>query len=357
MVRKLGGFTFQELNLTVEDIADMSHGGADLSYDFITRPAYHHALVTGETEFLRLMLHTMRDAGIDPASLVHALQNHDELTLELVHFWTLHKDDVYSLGGRTRTGLALREEIRNVMYSRLTGEHAPYNLRFVTNGVASTTASIVAAALGFHDLARLSPADVAAIQRAHLLLAMYNAWQPGVFAISGWDLVGALPLPPAAVAHLMGDGDTRWIHRGAYDLMEVDPAAAASPAGLPRARALYGALPEQLARPDSFASQLRRLLAVREQYGIYAARQLDVPPVHAPGLLVMVHLLPEDLGLQVTALNFGAEPVEERVAIAGAMAGKVVDMLEGTVIGSVGPDGRLPVRLDPYSGRAYLLSV
>jgi hypothetical protein len=102
---------------------------------------------------------------------------------------------------------------------------------------------------------------------------------------------------------------------------------------------------------------LRRLLAVREQYGVYAARQLDVPPVHAPGLLVMVHLLPEDLGLQVTALNFGAEPVEERVAIAGAMAGKVVDMLEGTVIGSVGPDGRLPVRLDPYSGRAYLLSV
>ena len=28
------------------------------------------------------------------------------------------------------------------MYERLTGEHAPYNLRFVTNGVASTTASI-----------------------------------------------------------------------------------------------------------------------------------------------------------------------------------------------------------------------
>ena len=56
MVRKAGGFTFQELNLTVDDIAAMSHGGADLSYDFVTRPAYHHALVTGNTEFLRLML-------------------------------------------------------------------------------------------------------------------------------------------------------------------------------------------------------------------------------------------------------------------------------------------------------------
>ncbi len=86
LVRKAGGFTFQELNLTVDDIAAMSQGGADLSYDFITRPAYHHALVTGDVEFLRLMLHTMHAYDIDPASLIHALQNHDELTLELVHF-------------------------------------------------------------------------------------------------------------------------------------------------------------------------------------------------------------------------------------------------------------------------------
>ncbi|NWD72434.1 maltose alpha-D-glucosyltransferase, partial [Pseudomonas gingeri] len=43
-IRKAGGFSFQELNLTVDDIAAMSHGGADLSYDFITRPAYQHAL-------------------------------------------------------------------------------------------------------------------------------------------------------------------------------------------------------------------------------------------------------------------------------------------------------------------------
>ncbi len=118
LVRKAGGFTFQELNLTVDDIAAMSQGGADLSYDFITRPAYHHALVTGDTEFLRLMLRTMHEYAIDPASLIHALQNHDELTLELVHFWTLHKDDVYTFHGREWTGGELREHIRRVMYDR-----------------------------------------------------------------------------------------------------------------------------------------------------------------------------------------------------------------------------------------------
>ncbi|PRC61085.1 hypothetical protein C6A85_12740, partial [Mycobacterium sp. ITM-2017-0098] len=42
--------------------------GADLSYDFINRPAYHHALATADTEFLRLTLRTTLELGVDPAS-------------------------------------------------------------------------------------------------------------------------------------------------------------------------------------------------------------------------------------------------------------------------------------------------
>ena len=52
MVRKVGGFTFQELNLAIDDIKKSSEHGADLSYDFVNRPAYVHALTTGDTEFL-----------------------------------------------------------------------------------------------------------------------------------------------------------------------------------------------------------------------------------------------------------------------------------------------------------------
>ena len=156
---------------------------------------------------------------------------------------------------------------------------------------------------------------------------MYNAFQPGVFALSGWDLVGALPLPAEAVAPLLADGDTRWIQRGAYDLMGVNPAADASQAGLPRAQALYGSLPDQLGRPDSFVSQLRRLLEVRRACRLYAARQIDVPAVQTPGLLVMVHELPDELGFQVTALNFGATGVDEPVRLAGVPPGLAVDMV------------------------------
>ena len=109
MVRKLGGFTFQELNLTIDDILETGQAGADLSYDFVNRPAYHHALAMQDSEFLRLTLNASLEIGVQPISLVHALQNHDELTYELVHFATRHKDDEYSYGGETITGGALAE--------------------------------------------------------------------------------------------------------------------------------------------------------------------------------------------------------------------------------------------------------
>ena len=351
MVRKAGGFSFQELNLTVDDIAAMSGGGADLSYDFITRPAYHHALVTGDVAFLRLMLRTVHEHGIDPASLIHALQNHDELTLELVHFWTLHADDVFTLGDQTWQGRTLRTFVRETMYEALSGPRAEYNLKFVTNGVSCTTASVVAAALGFEDIADLDDEQVERIRRGHLLLVMYNAFQPGVFALSAWDLVGALPLPAESVAHLMAEGDTRWINRGAYDLVDAVPDATHSREGIPRAPALYGPITAQLDDPDSFVSRLRRLLAVREAYGIAASRQVLIPDTVAPGLLVMVHELPNEGGTQVTALNFGREPVDERVELPHVASGPVVDLVEELVTGDFEAGGELALRLDPLEGR------
>ena len=351
-IRKAGGFSFQELNLTVDDIAAMSHGGADLSYDFITRPAYQHALLMGDTEFLRLMLRQMHALGIDPGSLIHALQNHDELTLELVHFWTLHAHDTFLFQGQTFPGNILREHIREQMYERLAGEHAPYNLKFVTNGVSCTTASIITAALGIRDLEAITAADIQQIRQIHLLLVMYNAMQPGVFALSGWDLVGALPLPADQVVHLMGDGDTRWIHRGAYDLVDLNPDAPLSAGLMPRPKTLYGSLTTQLKDPDSFASQLKRILAARRAYDIAASRQILVPDVQHPGLLIMVHELPAGKGTQITALNFGATVITETLHLPNIAPGPVVDIINERVEGDLTPEGEFTITLDAYEGLA-----
>jgi trehalose synthase len=362
MVRKVGGFSFQELNLAIEDIRDTGRVGADLSYDFINRPAYHHALAMGDTEFLRLTLRASLSVGVDPVGLVHALQNHDELTYELVHWATQHRSDVYSFRGQEISGTELAETIRADLLRTLTGPSADYNLVFTTNGIACTTASVIAAAQGFTTLDAIGDDDIERIIKAHLLLAMFNAWQPGVFALSAWDLLGVLPLPAEAVKDLISTGDTRWIHRGAHDLTEANPTATTSSSGMPRGRSLYGSLTHQLASQDSFAVRLRSILRVRSEYGIDIGTQVDIPDVAHPGMLVMVHRLDEgiadrpdtelpDAQLQVTVLNFSAEEIEGTVRSDLLPPRRsVTDVERNEEIGRVDDLNSFAVQLGPYSG-------
>ena len=182
--------------------------------------------------------------------------------------------------------------------------------------------------------------------------------QPGVFALSGWDLVGDLTLPAAAVRGRLADGDTRWINRGAYDLLGSNPAATRSEAGLPRATALYGPLPRQLEHPDSFASQLARILKVRSELRLYAGEVVDAPAVQAKGLFILVNRLPDSGDLEVTAINFGDSPIDETVAIKGAAPTmKVSDLLEPEAPRlAVDAAGRLRVSLKGYGWQALRLT-
>ena len=354
MVRKVGGFTFQELNLSIDDIKKTSERGADLSYDFVNRPAYAHALTTGDTEFLRLTLNAALQHGLQPVRLVHALQNHDELTYELVHFAIRHRDDSFRFRGSKVTGGELAVVIRNELLERLTGEAAPYNAVFTTNGIASTTATIVAAALGYTDIGDLSQEQIEKIKRAHLLLAMFNAFQPGVFALSGWDLCGMLTLERSKVSRLLASGDTRWIHRAAYDLMGYRPEATESPSKMPRGTSLYGSLPDQLKDPSSFASRLRDMLAVRTRHGIATSVQIEVPEVPNQAMLVMAHLL-ASRQIQVTVLNFASQAIVGRVKSRHLTPGAaMIDMFTDQSITEVDPEQTFAVSLEPHQGMSLL---
>ncbi|MFI7067486.1 maltose alpha-D-glucosyltransferase [Kribbella sp. NPDC050124] len=356
MVRKVGGFTFQELNLTIDDIRITSEAGADLSYDFINRPAYHHALATQDTEFLRLTLNASLKQGVAPLKLVHALQNHDELTYELVHFATLHKEEVFAYQGEPIEGGALAEKIRADLVATLTGPSAPYNAIFTTNGIASTTASVIAASLGISDYAQIDDEAVQKIKKAHLLLAMFNALQPGVFALSGWDLCGMLTLDRAEVAELIAGGDTRWIHRAAYDLMGYEGDTTFQ--GMARGRSLYGTLPQQLADPDSFTSGLRRILQIREACHLPTANQIDVPPVSHKGMLVMVHEIPDRATQQVTVLNFAQEEVTGTIQSEHLVPGSTItNMFDAEPLGEVDDLQSFSVTLGPHDGLSLRLTL
>ncbi|MCJ0980061.1 maltose alpha-D-glucosyltransferase [Rhodococcus sp. ARC_M12] len=355
VVRKMGGFTFQELNLTIDDIKAMGENGADLSYDFINRPAYQHALVMGNTEFLRLTMTLARDHGVDTASLVHALQNHDEMTFELIHFVTLHAEDEFTYGGEAVKGCDLGDRIRGELTDRLTGRWAPYNRTFTTNGIACTTASVITASLGIRDLDRMDERDIETVKRAHLLLAMYNALQPGVFALSGWDLLGILPIDADEVEDLIREGDTRWLNRGAHDLMGYFPEAVRSESGIPRGRSLYGSLPEQLADPQSFARQLARIIELRNKFGIATAQQIDIPTVSHKGLLVMVHELSQGT-IQATVLNFSSEEISATIQSKHLVPGTcAIDVFDDNEIATVDELNSFPMTLQPYEGVAVVL--
>jgi hypothetical protein len=156
------------------------------------------------------------------------------------------------------------------------------------------------------------------------------------------------------VSRLLASGDTRWIHRAAYDLMNYRPEATESPSKMPRGTSLYGSLPEQLQDPNSFASRLRDILAVRSRYGIATSVQVEVPDVPNKAMLVMVHLL-ETGQLQVTVLNFANQSIAGRVKSEHLPPGAaVIDMCTDQVIDEVDREQTFAVSLQPHQGIALL---
>jgi hypothetical protein len=175
-----------------------------------------------------------------------------------------------------------------------------------------------------------------------------------VFALSGWDLCGMLTLERRLVGRLLADGDTRWIHRAAYDLMDYRPHAHESLSKMPRGVSLYGSLPTQLQDSSSFARQLAEILAIRKRYGIAASVQLDVPQVSNKAMLVMVHQLSD--AEQVTVLNFSAQPVSGSVQSEYLVPGSVlVDMFTDREIGEVDDLHTFPISLGPHEGKSLLV--
>jgi trehalose synthase len=185
---------------------------------------------------------------------------------------------------------------------------------------------------------------------------MFNALQPGVFALSGWDLCGMLTLPRSEVAELLRGGDTRWIHRAAHDLMGVNPQATRSTAGMPCGRSLYGSIPDQLADESSFVRQLQAILRVRSHYGVATSRQVDIPEVSHRGMLVMVHELHDPGRYQITVLNFANEEIAGTVRSENLPAGAhVSDMFSGHHVAVIDDLHSFAVHLPPHHGMALLV--
>lgn len=364
LTRKLGGWTFHELNIPLQELKQFTAHGPDLSYDFFTRAQCLHALLAEDAAPLRQAFDFLQQEGIKPISLVHDLQNHDEITYQLVEL-EHRKDQEFQLNGKCVTGKQLRDHMLQEMRTKVAGKAAPHNklYRPEQDGLATTFAGFVAAALGIADPYHATAEQVEQIARAHLLLAHANAMQPGIFSLSSWDLVGALPIPEEGVADKTRDGDFRWVNRGGVDLAGANPQATQSATGLPKAKALYGSLPQQLGDPKSFVSRLRRMLTARKDFRIAEAELTAVPTVRNPALCLLVLRLPGEDRVAITALNFGRRGIEEEVDLHEAagiplekLRGRMLrDVVAGSDAGKVPDTGRLRIQLDALTGKTLVI--
>ncbi|HRA68353.1 MAG TPA: hypothetical protein PL187_20180, partial [Caldilinea sp.] len=61
------------------------------------------------------------------------------------------------------------------------------------------------------------------------------------------------------------------------------------------------------------------------------------------------------LGTEITALNFGVEPLEETITLAGIASQPVRELLRDEAAGGVDAQGRFSVRLEGHAGKAYIV--
>ncbi len=364
MIRKFGGFSFQELNIDLKKIKTALEAGPEFSYDFPTRPGYLYALTKEDGGVLRLMLREMLAHSLSPKRFVHALQNHDELMLEMTHL-SVNGNEIFNYDHEGISGYELFEKIHKDVIEETTGDKAPYNQVFAMSpGVCSTMAGLIAPGTGVRNLDYITPEHTELIKRKHLLVTAYNALQGGVFAISGWDLVGALPVSMDSVAVLAADRDARWINRGGYDLIGKSNGASHSIQGLPKAKSLYGSLPEQLEDPQSYVSLLRSLLSLRKSHCVERSELVAIPDVDHRGLVVMLSKLPDDADSSeeswlVAALNFSGEAVDQPLHLSNLRGGAVLRWTSHQGLDSrfvAFDEGVLELQLSPYEAQFILVS-
>jgi trehalose synthase len=364
--RKLGGWTFQELNAPLPVVKQYLAEGADFSYDFFTRTEGLHALLTGDAELLRQSYALLLAHHLQPLRLVHDLQNHDEITYQLVGLDALG-DETVQFHGRPIAGKKLREQILDEVRSKAAGDAAPYNLLYrpTKDGVATTYCGFIAAALGIRELDHITPKQIEQIKRGHLLMAFANAMQPGIFSVSSWDLVGALPLSRELIESRFEDGDYRWINRGGVDLLGADSEAKSSLLGIPRARKLYGPVPEQLKDENSFASRLKRLLAVRKKYRLEEAELIAAPESDQSAVCLLVMQSADESATLVSALNFSQQSVSTEIDLqrvkelsSSKLAGKeIFNCCDQRREGLLGEQGKLKIELDGWSAKLLSINV
>ena len=352
--RKIGGWTYEEVGLPLAQMKEFMRLGPDISIDFITRGGLIYAAYTGDAGLLNLSLREMLKAGINPKRLMHFLQSHDNFGYDMPDL-KAYPEKEFKFNNELLTGNQIMDKVQKNMQNVM-----PY-IKGSGTAICTTYAGLFASRMKVEKIYEMSSVEKAKILKGMVLVTLYSAMQPGIIDVSGWDMVGALPLPvdDKSIALYIKQGDYRWLNRGAYDLTGNNGDAIRSQAGITKAQPLFGTLPEQLKKPDSYISQLKHILAVREKYKIPLSDMVMIAEAKNPGLCILVNQLPDSKKYLITALNFSNQAVEEKIRLKEIknISGKnVIDILKDEKDSIVTADSSVNILLRSLSGKILLIT-
>jgi len=315
MMRKFGGYSYEENCCQIESLKSSEELGPELSYDFLTRTGFINALATGDADYLFFQQNLIKQHNINTNRLIHGLQNHDNLTYETVDLNNnLDKKFVYKnqeLYGR---------EIKNLLISNIEDFCAKHKLAFNIGfgGILAHFSELLAARLNIDlkskiksDRLVLSDDERAEIKQLMLLAAFYNMMQPGVFQVSAWDLVGAVHRSSPKTQEYLSDGDLRWLCRSGVELLKSvnNHEDAHTENGIAKCYSVFESIEQQLLDKESFINSLIGLLKIRESSNISNAEAIEYLKVEESGINISLYFNNEHKKYYLVANNFADKKI------------------------------------------------
>lgn len=292
--RAYGSYSLLKDELPLPLLYEAMQDGPDLVLDSALSPAAEHALLSGDASLLNFMADEALNFRIDWSRLVHASTGHAGISYQLPHLEYLAAlpDSAQIQRARLRRAEELRQATLRQAERLASPRQGDGNL-FEELRLHTTPAGLAALAVGVYRPSELTPDKAEMIRRGHMSLQFFKAMQPGVFMVSGQDLTGTMPIELSAGA----DGrepDKKLALIGSYPLLASAETGIVSSLGLPRAKTLYGTIDAQLYNPNSFFSELGRLLRLREKLGIAQGKVVWRFQPENSGMIALLIRLPQN---------------------------------------------------------------
>ncbi len=306
-IRKMGAYTTLSTNGTLASIANAP---TDFATDSATPIALLHALITQNTTALQMIYQLFLENNIPSHKLVHTLQPFETHLcdwMELIQ----SPQKKFNYGEEKITANFLRQRLLKEDLLRL---------QLLDRLPETTWVDYCKRSLNLQDFEN----HVDDIQKLHLLLAFTYAHQPGVFCVSLEDLLGAYRSKNTNL-----------------NILESNPDC------------IYASLPIQQTNPDSFTSQLSQIIRKRNETNIARGSLIDVLPSPNPGTLLLLHRLGSSGFIQLLAVNFSKESVQENIKYKEIAETSAIDIMTQLGEEKVFSSPQFSFNLDPQSARAF----